>query len=162
MSPLQTGMSRVAPWLYGVHFSLPCIIIIRFWQPPDQTKPQTRPVTQEAQEVVMPPSHLNINLPKILTLLTYLLTYLLHGARYQDISKADCHSACQKYSAFLWNPKVHFRVRKSPHWTLSWASWIQCAPFIPISLRSISVLSSHLRLGLPSGLFPSGLPTKTL
>jgi hypothetical protein len=27
----------------------------------------------------------------------------------------------------------------------------------PISLRSILMLSSHLRLGLPSGLLPSGL-----
>jgi hypothetical protein len=32
----------------------------------------------------------------------------------------------------------------------------------PNSLRSIYILSSHLRLGLSSGLFLWGLPTKTL
>ena len=32
----------------------------------------------------------------------------------------------------------------------------------PTSWRSIPILSTHLCLGLPSGLFPSGFPTKTL
>jgi hypothetical protein len=31
-----------------------------------------------------------------------------------------------------------------------------------VSLRSILIPSSHLCLGLPSGIFPSGFPTKTL
>ena len=45
---------------------------------------------------------------------------------------------------------------------LPWASSIQSIPLHPTSWRSISILSSHLRLGFPSGLLPSGFPTKTL
>jgi hypothetical protein len=38
----------------------------------------------------------------------------------------------------------------------------QCNPYHPISLRFILILSTHLRLGLHSGLFPSGFPTSIL
>jgi hypothetical protein len=37
---------------------------------------------------------------------------------------------------------------------------IQSMPPNPTFLISILILSSHLCLGLPSGLFPSGFPTK--
>ena len=39
---------------------------------------------------------------------------------------------------------------------------IQFMPLQRTSLRSILLLSFHLRLDLSSGLFPSGFPTKTL
>ena len=48
------------------------------------------------------------------------------------------------------------------HLSLSWANPIQSTDPYPTSWRFILILSTHLRLGLPSGLFPSGFPTKTL
>ena len=48
------------------------------------------------------------------------------------------------------------------HLSLSWASSIQSVPLHPTSWRPILILSYHLRLGLPSSLFPSGFPTKIL
>jgi hypothetical protein len=48
------------------------------------------------------------------------------------------------------------------HWFLSWATSIQSIPFHSISLRSILILPTHLRLGLPSGLFPFGFHTSIL
>jgi hypothetical protein len=48
------------------------------------------------------------------------------------------------------------------HLYLTWASSIHSIPSHRTSSRSILILSSHPRLGLPSGLFPSGFPTTAL
>ena len=48
------------------------------------------------------------------------------------------------------------------HLSLSLANSIQSPQPLPTSWRSILILSSHLHLCLPNGLFPSGFPTKTL
>ena len=48
------------------------------------------------------------------------------------------------------------------HLSLSWVNPIQSTYPHPTSWRSILILSTHLLLGLPSGLLPSGFPTKTL
>jgi hypothetical protein len=81
-------------------------------------------------------------------LCTYLLTY---GA-------VNC-AAPQEIPSILWNPKVQYRVQKSP-------------PLVPIlsHIDPIHSIPSYLSkihfnivypptLGLPSGLFPSGFPT---
>jgi hypothetical protein len=49
-------------------------------------------------------------------------------------------------------------LTKARHWILSQVSRIQFSASIPISLRSVLMLPSYLRLGLPSGLLPLGLP----
>jgi hypothetical protein len=68
-------------------------------------------------------------------------------------------SAIQKFPNKLWNPKFHCRFYESPPLVpiLSQVNPLHTTPQ-PIPLRSISILSYHLRLGLPSG----GFPTKIL
>jgi len=60
----------------------------------------------------------------------------------------------------LWNSQVHRRGNKSSPWILSWAISSQSSSRTPTSRRSLLILSSQRRLGLPNGLLPSGLPTR--
>jgi hypothetical protein len=50
---------------------------------------------------------------------------------------------------------------RAVQWPLSWARSILSIPPHPISLTSISILSSHLSLWFPSGFFPLALPPKS-
>jgi hypothetical protein len=67
--------------------------------------------------------------------------------------EANISSANQEIPCILWNPKVDYCIHKrpSPVPILSQINPVY-AP-ISISWRSILILSSHLHLGLPSGLF---------
>jgi len=51
---------------------------------------------------------------------------------------------------------------RAHHWFLSWARCIQSTSSHPISLTSILLLFSHLRLGFPSDFFHSDFPAKIL
>ena len=76
--------------------------------------------------------------------------------------EADRFSASQETLRILWNPKVHYRIHKSPPPALFWARSIHSIPRRSTPQKLILILSSHTCLGLPSALLPSGFPTKTL
>ena len=67
----------------------------------------------------------------------------------------------KKFPAFHGTWRFITALTSVCHLSLSWARPIQSIYQHPTSWRSILILSTHLRLGLPSGLFPSGFPTKT-
>jgi hypothetical protein len=75
--------------------------------------------------------------------------------------EAKSFSANQEIPRILWNPKVHYRIHNNlpPVPILSQLNPVHANP---TSWTYILILSSHLRLGLPSGRLPSGLPTKIL
>jgi len=68
----------------------------------------------------------------------------------------------KKFRSFHETRKFITALTSVRHLSLSWVSPIQSIYPHPTSWRSILILSTHLRLGHPGGLLPSGFPTKTL
>ena len=99
---------------------------------------------------------------KLMQIITYLLTYLLTPWCRVLLEKLTGLQLVKKFPAFHGTPKFITALTSFRHLSLSWASPIQSIYTHPTSWRSILILSTHLRLGLPSGLLSSGFPTKTL
>ena len=89
-------------------------------------------------------------------ILSYLVTYLLTPWSRVFLEQLTSSQLVKKFPAFYGTPKLMTVFTSARHLSLSWHSSIQSTPQHPTSWRSILILSSHLRLGLPSCLFPSG------
>ena len=76
--------------------------------------------------------------------------------------EANSLQIVKKFPSFYRTRRFTTGVTSARHLPLSWASSNLSVPPHPNSSRSILILSSHIRLGLQSGVFPSGFPTKTL
>ena len=94
-----------------------------------------------------------------LHVVTSCCTYLLHGVL---LEKLTGFQLVKKFPAFYGTRRFINAFTSARHLSQTWASSIQSIPPHPTSWRSTLILSSHLRLGLQSGLFPSGFPNKTL
>ena len=90
------------------------------------------------------------------------ITYLLTPWSRVLLEKLTGSAASQEIPRIFGTRKFITVLTSARHLSLSWANSIQSLKPLPTSWRSILILSSHLRLGLPSGLFPSGHPTRTL
>jgi len=108
------------------------------------------------------PSYPNSILTRLYYVFTYLLTYLLTPRSTILLEKLTGLQLVKKILAFYVTRRFITTFVSARHLSLSWASSIQSIPPHSISWRSILILSSHLRLGLPSDLFPSRFRTKTL
>ena len=97
-----------------------------------------------------------------IVILTYLLTYLLTPWCRVLLEKLTGLQLVKKFPAFHGTRRFITALTTVRHLSLYWASPIQSIYTHPTSCRSILILPTHLRLGLPSGLLPSGFPTKTL
>jgi len=94
--------------------------------------------------------------------LTYLLTYLLTPWCRVLFEKLTGLQLVKKFPAFHGTRTFITALTSVRHLSLSWASPVRSIYSHPTSWRSILILSTHLRLGLPSGLLSSYFPSKTL
>ena len=91
-----------------------------------------------------------------------LLNYLLTPWCRVLLEKLTGLQLVKKFPAFHGTRRFITVLKSVRHLSLYWASPIQSIYPHPTSWKSVLILSTHLRLGLPSGLFPSGFPTNTL
>ena len=89
-----------------------------------------------------------------------LCIYLITPCGRALLEKLTSSQLVNKFPAFYETRRFITAVTNARHLSLSWASSIQSIPLHPTSWRSILILSTHLRLGLPAVYFPQVSPPK--
>jgi hypothetical protein len=84
---------------------------------------------------------------------------MLYGILWKDDSHLATREITPTYFIELQGPLPHSQKSTT---RLLWASSIRCTFSHTVSRVSVLKLHSHLRLGLPSGLFPRDFPTKIM
>jgi len=97
-------------------------------------------------------------------LVVYIIVSMMHGQTNTKFPswEANSFSASQDYPRILRNPKVHYRIYKCPPPVPVLSQLDPVHTLTSHCLKNHFILSSLLRLGLPSRLFLPGSPTKTL
>jgi hypothetical protein len=85
-----------------------------------------------------------------------------HSWSWALLEKLPSVQLLMNFPAFLWNPEVHYPVHKYPPLVFILSQIDPVNATSSISLRSILILSIHLRVLLPKGLLTYGFPTNIL
>jgi len=91
---------------------------------------------------------------------SYLLTYLLTPLCRVLLEQLTGLQLVKKFPAFHGTRRFITALTSVGQMSLSWDSPIQSISPHPTSWRSILILPTHLRLGLPSGILPPGFPAR--
>jgi hypothetical protein len=76
------------------------------------------------------------------------------------LEKLPVAQLLNNFSTFYGTRRFITVFARTLHWPPSWARSVRSIPPHTLTLRYILMLSSHVCLGLPNCLFPSGFPTK--
>ena len=161
-----SGMLRtVSWWLPTVHAPGPVYLqATLFPSSPSRHRVHHTSLTRLASvafsENQSPPTYLQTYIHTYI--LTYLLTYLLTPWSRVRYEKLKGSRLVKKFPTFYGIQRIITTFTGARQLSLPRATSIKSISPHPTSWRSILILSSHLRLGLPNVLFPSDFPTKSL
>jgi hypothetical protein len=93
--------------------------------------------------------------------LLYLPNYLIPWSRVL-LEKLTVAQLLKRFSPFYWTQKFFNVFKRSRYGPLPWYRRIQPTSAQSVRLSYILILSFHLRMGLPSSVFPSDFLTKML